>query len=126
MFPSGSSRNVSFRFLKLNYLKIKKTKNINFSSIKFFSKDKIYFNLYLAILENYYSHEHEQSIEKIIKSVSNEEVSRPTIFKVIDLSLSKKFITKEKNNNDKRKYTLQPSALTIKEFEEWAKLFKNL
>ena len=110
----------------INNLKIKKLKNIKFSSVKFFSKDKIYFNLYLAILENYYSHEHEQSIEKIIKSVSNKEVSRPTIFKVIDLSLSKKFITKEKNKNDKRKYTLQPSALTIKEFEEWAKLFKNL
>jgi len=90
----------------INNLKIKKLKNIKFSSVKFFSKDKIYFNLYLAILENYYSHEHEQSIEKIIKSVSNKEVSRPTIFKVIDLSLSKKFITKEKNKNDKRKYTL--------------------
>jgi len=37
-----------------------------------------------------------------------------------------KLITKGKHKNDKRKYTLQPSALTIKEFEEWAKLFKNL
>ena len=79
----------------INNLKIKKSKNIKFSSVKFFSKDKVYFNLYLTILENYYSHEREQSIEKIIKSVSNEEVSRPTIFKVIDLSLTKKFITKE-------------------------------
>ena len=110
----------------INNLKIKKSKNIKFSSVKFFSKDKIYFNLYLVILENYYSHEHEQSIEKIIKSVSNEEVSRPTIFKVIELSLAKKYLIKDKHKKDKRKFTLQPSAIMIKEFEEWAKLFKNL
>ena len=110
----------------INNLKIKKSKNIRFSSVKFFSKDKIYFNLYLNVLENHYSKNPEDNIEKIIISVSNEEVSRPTIFKVIELSLAKKYLFKEKHNNDKRKYTLQPSALTIKEFEEWAKLFKNL
>ena len=36
----------------INNLKIKKSKNIRFSSVKFFSKDKIYFNLYLNVLEN--------------------------------------------------------------------------
>ena len=107
-------------------LKIKKSKNIKFSSVKFFSKDKIYFNLYLNVLENHYSKNPEDNIEKIIKSVSNEEVSRPTIFKVIELSLAKKYLIKDKHKKDKRKFTLQPSALMIKEFEEWAKLFKNL
>ena len=58
--------------------------------------------------------------------MSNEEVSRPTIFKVIELSLAKKYLIKDKHKKDKRKFTLQPSALMIKEFEEWAKLFKNL
>jgi len=56
----------------------------------------------------------------------NNQVSRPTIFKVIERSLSKKFILKEQNKLDKRKFILVPSQQTIKEFEEWAKLFKNL
>ena len=110
----------------INNLKIKKSKNTKFSSVKFFSKDKIYFNLYLNVLENHYSENPEDNIEKIIKSVSNEEVSRPTIFKVIEISLAKKYLIKDKHKKDKRKFTLQPSAIMIKEFEEWAKLFKNL
>ena len=110
----------------INNLKIKKSKNMKFSSVKFFSKDKIYFNLYLNVLENHYSKNPEDNIEKIIKSVSNEEVSRPTIFKVIELSLAKKYLIKAKHINDKSKFTLQPSVIMIKEFEEWAKLFKNL
>ena len=110
----------------INNLKIKKSKNIKFSSVKFFSKDKIYFNLYLNVLENHYSKNPEDNIEKIIKSVSNEEVSRPTIFKVIELSLAKKYLIKDKHKKNKRKFTLQPSAIMIKELEEWAKLFKNL
>ena len=100
--------------------------NVNFKSLNFFTKDKNYFNLYLKVLENHYDNNKDYSIEKFIISMISNQVSRPTIFKIIERSLSKKFLLKEQNKNDKRKYILVPSQQTIKEFEEWAKLFKNL
>jgi len=48
-----------------------------------------------------------------------------SIFKIIDDAVSKKYFEKIVDENDKRKYNLFPTSQTIKEFEEWAKVFKG-
>ena len=65
--------------------------------------------------------------DKDMRKMSNikEYASHPTIFKIIDYAVSKKYFEKIIDKSDKRKYNLFPTSQTIKEFEEWAKLFKG-
>ena len=61
-----------------------------------------------------------------MRKMSNKEyASRPSIFKIIDDAVSKNYLNKIVDNNDKRKYNLIPTSQTIKEFENWAKVFKG-
>jgi hypothetical protein len=45
--------------------------------------------------------------------------------KLLMMLFLKKFFKKIVNENDKRKYNILPTSQTIKEFEEWAKVFKG-
>ena len=53
-------------------------------------------------------------------------ISRPTIFKIIDNAVAKKYFVKEKDFKDHRKGNIVPTVIAIKEFEEWSVIFNKL
>ena len=77
------------------------------------------------MIRKYYNNVN-NNIESIIQNIPGELGSRPTLFKVIDTAVTKKYLIKEVDKNDKRKFNLIPYQQTIKEFEEWSKIFKGL
>jgi DNA-binding MarR family transcriptional regulator len=81
--------------------------------------------LYIRTYYNNNNNNNNNNIENIISEIPKEYASRPTIFKIIDDAVSKKYFEKIVDENDKRKYNLFPTSQTIKEFEEWAKIFKG-
>jgi len=118
--------------MRMDYLKflqnLKKDlniSNIEFETVKFFRKDFVSVWIWFSVLEQYYNNNNNNNIENIITEIPNEYASRPTIFKIIDDAVSKKYFKKIVDDNDKRKYNLSPTSQTIKEFEEWAKVFKG-
>jgi len=124
--------------MRMNYLKLilnlkqdlKERLNV-FETVKFFRKDIVSYWIWFSVLEKYYKNnnnknKNNKNIENIIKNIPGELSSRPTIFKVIDTAVAKKYFIKELDKEDKRKFNLIPSQQTIKEFEEWAKIFKGL
>jgi len=96
-----------------------------FISIKFFRRNLPSYWLWISILERYYNNNN-NNIEKIIREIPSEHASRPTLFKIIDDAVKKKYLVKELDKDDKRKINLFPTSQTIKEFEEWAKVFKKI
>ena len=120
----------------MNYLKLIQNQkqdlqlNLNkFSSVKFFRKDIASYWIWFSVLEKYYNNNNNYnnySIESIIQDIPSELGSRPTLFKIIDTAVHKKYFIKELNKEDKRKFNLIPSQQTIEEFEEWAKIFEGL
>ena len=117
--------------MRMNYLNLLQTlkkdlniSNIEFETVKFFRKDIVSVWIWFSVLEQFYNNSI-NNIENIITEIPNEYASRPTIFKIIDDAVSKKYFKKIVDDNDKRKYNLSPTSQTIKEFEEWAKVFKG-
>jgi len=115
----------------MNYLKFLQTlkkdlnqSNSDFKTVKFFRKDIVSVWIWFCVLEQHYN-DNNNNIENIISEIPKEYASRPTIFKIIDDAVSKKYFEKIVDENDKRKYNLFPTSQTIKEFEEWAKVFKG-
>jgi len=115
--------------MRMNYLKflqnLKKDlnqSNSDFKTVKYFSKDIVSVLIWFCVLEQYYNN---NNIENTISEIPKEYASRPTIFKIIDDAVSKKYFEKILDKNDKRKYNLFPTSQTIKEFEEWSKVFKG-
>ena len=118
--------------MRMNYLKLiqnlkqdLKERLNDFETVKFFRKDIVSYWIWFEVLEQYYSNNN-NNIESIIQKIPGELGSRPTLFKVIDTAVAKKYFIKELDKKDKRKFNLIPSQQTIKEFEEWAKIFKGL
>jgi len=116
----------------MNYLKLiqnlKQDLKLNlnkYQTVKFFRKDIVSYWIWFLVLEEYYNNNN-NNIESIIQNIPSELGSRPTLFKVIDAAVTKKYFIKELDKNDKRKFNLIPSQQTIEEFEEWAKIFKGL
>ena len=97
-----------------------------FETVKFFRKDIVSYWIWFSVLEKYYDNNNNNNIESVIKDIPSDLGSRPTLFKVIDTAVAKKYFIKELDKEDKRKFNLIPSEQTIKEFEEWAKIFKSL
>ena len=120
--------------MRMNYLKLiqnlKKDLGLNlnkYQTVKFFRKDIVSYWIWFSVLEQYYNNNNNNNnIESIIQNIPNELGSRPTLFKVIDTAVAKKYFIKELDKKDKRKFNLIPSQQTIKEFEEWAIIFKGL
>lgn len=117
--------------MRMNYLKFLQTlkkdlnqSNSDFKTVKFFRKDIVSVWIWFCVLEKYYNNNN--NIESIIQNIPSELGSRPTLFKVIDTAVIKKYFIKELDKEDKRKFNLIPSEQTIKEFEEWAIIFKDL
>jgi len=118
--------------MRMNYLKLiqtlKKdlnTSNIEFETVKFFRKDFVSVWIWFWVLEQYYNNNNNNNTENIMSEIPNEYASRPTIFKIIDDAVAKNYFKKILNENDKRKYNLLPTSQSIKEFEEWSKVFKG-
>ena len=98
-----------------------------FVTIKFFRRNLSSYWVWICILERFFNKNNSNNnIENIIKEIPSEYASRPTLFKIIDDAVKKKYLIKEVDKNDKRKFNIFPSQLTIVEFEEWAKIFKIL
>ena len=118
----------------MNYLKLiqnqkqdLKERLNDFKTVKFFRKDIVSYWIWFEVLERYYnSNNNNNNIESIIQNIPSELSSRPTLFKVIDTAVHKKYFIKELDKEDKRKFNLFPSEQTIQEFEEWAKIFRGL
>ena len=118
----------------MNSLKIVKTlrKDLNqsksqFLSIKFFRRNLPSYWVWICTLEKFFdNNKNNNNIENIIKEIPSELASRPTLFKIIDNAVKKKYLFKEVNKKDKRKFNLFPTQQTIDDFEEWAKIFKVL
>ena len=117
--------------MRMNYLKLiqnlKQDLKLNlnkYQTVKFFRKDIISYWIWFEVLEKYYNNNN--NIESIIRNIPGELGSRPTLFKVIDNAVAKNYFIKELDKKDKRKFNLIPSKQTIKEFEEWAIIFKDL
>ena len=117
--------------MRMNYLKFLQTlkkdlnqSNSDFKTVKFFRKDIVSVSVWLCVLEQYYIN-NINNIENIIREIPREYASRPTIFKIIDDAVAKNYFEKIADKNDKRKYNLIPTSQTIKEFEEWSKVFKG-
>ena len=96
-----------------------------FVSIKFFRRNLPSYWIWICILERFFNNNN-NNIENIIKEIPSEHASRPTLFKIIDDAVKKKYLVKEVDKNDKRKFNIFPSQQTMDEFEEWAKIFKVL
>ena len=116
--------------MRMNYLNLLQTlkkdlniSNIEFETVKFFRKDIVSVWIWFSVLEQHYNNNN--NIENIMIEIPNEYASRPTIFKIIDDAVSKKYFEKIVDKNDKRKYNLYPTSQTINEFEEWSKVFKG-
>ena len=96
-------------------------------TISYFRKDSVSLSIWICLLERHYNNNNNNNnIENILKDLSNVIASRPKFFKIINNAISKNYLIKEANKNDKRKFNIYLSKQSIKEFEEWALLFKNL
>lgn len=83
--------------------------------------------MWICILESFFNDKKKNNnIENIIKEIPSEHASRPTLFKIVDDAVKKKYLIKEVDKNDKRKFNIFPTLQTINEFEDWAKIFKVL
>ena len=109
----------------VNNLKINLRNDLKFNAIKFFTKNNVSFWVWVIVIEHYYKDNKDCYIEDIINEIPKEYASRPTIFKFIDDAVAKKYFEKKQHHKDKRKYNLSPSLQTIREFEEWAKVFSG-
>jgi len=117
--------------MRMDYLKLLQSlkkdlnqSNSDYETVKFFRKDIVSVWIWFCVLEQYYSN-NDNNIENIISEIPKEYASRPTIFKIIDDAVSKKYFEKIVDEKDKRKYNLFPTSQTIKEFEKWAKVFEG-
>ena len=113
-------------YLKLLYsLKKDVIANPKFETIQYFRKDFISVWVWIYVLENHFNNKKTINIQNIIQEIPNEFASRPTVYKVIDIAVAKKFFIKIIDEKDKRKYNLFPSTQVVDEFKEWAKIFKG-
>ena len=113
-------------YLKLLYsLKKDVLANPSFVTVKHFRRNLLSVWIWVHILENYFNNKKNVNIQNILQEIPYEYASRPTIYKIIDAAVTKKYFIKIKDEKDKRKYNLFPSIQVINEFKEWAKLFKG-
>ena len=91
-------------------------------SLKFFRSNDAYGYVIWLTLMYSYSEKENVSIETIIKKVEN-YASRRTIIDFINKGVEANFIMKKNSTDDKRKIFVEPSDITIKEYEEWSNEF---
>src|SRR5210317_1021800 len=109
--------------MRMNYLKFLQIlkedlnqSNSDFETVKFFRKDIVSVWIWFSVLEQYYdnNNNNNNNIENIMREIPNEYDSSTKIFKIIDDAVTKKYLEKIVDENDKRKYNLFPTSQTIK------------
>lgn len=95
-------------------------------SIKFFRSSGAYgYIIWLTIIAEYFD-KRGISIEKLVSEVEK-YASRRTILDFIQKGVEAKFLSKMESNEDKRKTFIEPSEITIQEYNEWSRKFiKNI
>jgi len=95
-------------------------------SIKFFRSSGAYgYIIWLTIIDRYYEKK-KISMEELIFQIQKYG-SRRTIIDFINKAAEAKLIIKKNSVIDKRKIFIEPSKITIQEYEEWSKEFiKNV
>lgn len=113
-------------YLKLlNSLKKDVIKNPRYKTVEYFRKDLISVWVWIHILDNYFNNRQNINIQNIMQEIPYQIASRPTVYKIIDAAVAKKYLIKLIDEKDKRKYNLFPSTQVVSEFKEWAKIFKG-
>ena len=115
----------------MNYLKLLENlendldiSNSKFETVKFFRKDITSVWVWFIILISYYKKTKVTS-EIVLNTIPKEYASRVTIFRLLDDAVKKKYFTKETDINDKRKFIISPTNITIVEFEKWSLIFRG-
>jgi len=95
-------------------------------SIKFFRSSGAYgYIIWLTIMDAYFE-KRKITLETLVVEVEK-FASRRTIIDFIHKSFEAKFLNKIESNKDKRKTFLEPSEITIQEYDNWSKEFiKNV
>ena len=95
-------------------------------SIKFFRSNGAYgYIVWLTIIDAFFD-KREIAIETLVSEVQK-YASRRTILDFIQKSVEAKFVGRIESNIDKRKTFIEPSKITIHEYNEWSREFiKNI
>ena len=95
-------------------------------SIKFFRSSGAYgYIIWLIIIDAYFE-KRKITIETLALEVEK-YASRRTILDFIQKGVEAKFLSKIESNEDKRKTFIEPSEITIQEYNEWSREFiKNI
>ena len=99
--------------------------NPGFVTVEYFRKDFVTVWIWIYLLENHFKNGKNINIKNIIEEIPYAFASRPTIYKIIDNAVTKKYFIKKIDEKDKRKFNLFPSSQVINEFKEWAKVLKG-
>ena len=92
-------------------------------SINKFRKGPIHYKLWLLILDNYLNKIDTPS-ESIMVHLSK-NASRKTISVILSELENEHLITRKKSISDNRITLIEPTQLTVQEFNEWIKTFKS-
>ena len=95
-------------------------------SIKFFRSNGSYgYIIWLTIIDAYFSKK-EITVEILALEVEK-YASRRTILDFIQKGVEAKFLSRIESNEDRRKTFIEPSEITIQEYNEWSREFiKNI
>ena len=113
----------------MNYLKLLTALNLdlnngNTGSVKFFRTNIYSIFIWFQVLIYYYKKEN-LTTELLLKEKFLSNISRPTVFKIIDNAVVKGYLSKVINEKDHRKFNILPSTVTLREYEEWAQIYKG-
>ena len=95
-------------------------------SIKFFRSNGAYgYIIWLIIIDAYFE-KREITVETLALEMEK-YASRRTILDFIQKGVEAKFLSRIESNEDKRKTFIEPSEITIQEYNEWSREFiKNI
>jgi len=95
-------------------------------SIKFYRSSGAYgYIIWLTIMDAYFE-KRKITLETLVVEVEK-FASRRTIIDFIHKSFEAKFLNKIESINDKRKTFIEPSEITVQEYDNWSKEFiKNV
>ena len=91
-------------------------------SIKFFRSSGAYgYIIWLIIIDAYFE-KRRITVEILVLEVQK-YASRRTILDFIQKSVEAKFLSRIESDEDKRKTFIEPSKITIQEYNEWSRKF---
>ena len=95
-------------------------------SIKFFRSSGAYgYIIWLTVINNYF--EKRRITVEILVLELEKYASRRTILDFVQKGVKAKFLRRVESNDDKRKTFIEPSEITIQEYNEWSRKFiKNI